>query len=97
VHDRSSAVDKTHDADVMLFGRVTYDSFAGAWPDREAAGEEDAGMAERLGDVRKIVVSRSPLEFTWRNSEQVQGELIETVTALKNDPAIRRIAVSGSV
>src|SRR6476620_5221744 len=32
-------------ADTMLIGRVTYDSFAGAWPDREAAGEEDAGFA----------------------------------------------------
>jgi dihydrofolate reductase len=95
--EMGQAVDNTHDADVMLFGRITYDSFAGAWPDREAAGEEDAAMAKRLGDVRKIVASRSPLEFTWRNSEQLQGDLIETVTALKTDPAIRRIALSGSV
>ena len=91
------AVDGTHDADVMLFGRVTYESSAGAWPEREAAGEEDAVMAKRLGYVRKIVASRSPLEFTWRNSEQLQGDLVETVTALKNDPTIRRIALSGSV
>jgi dihydrofolate reductase len=91
------AVDRTHDADVMLFGRVTYDSFAGAWPERETAGEEDADMAKRLGDMRKIVASRSPLEFTWRNSEQLQGDLIDAVTALKNDPGIRRIALSGSV
>ena len=48
----------------MLFGRVTYDSFAGAWPDREAAGGEDAAFAKQLGDMRKIVASRSPLEFT---------------------------------
>ena len=95
--EMGEAVDKTHDADVMLFGRVTYDSFAGAWPDREAAGEEDAAMAKRLGDMRKIVASRSPLGFTWRNSEQLHGDLIETVTALKNDAAIRRIALSGSV
>jgi dihydrofolate reductase len=95
--EMGAAVDKTHEADVMLFGRVTYDSFAGAWPDREAAGEEDAAMAKRLGDVRKIVASRSPLEFSWRNSEQLQGDLIETVTALKSDPAIGRIALSGSV
>ena len=95
--EMGSAVDKTHDADVMLFGRVTYDSFAGAWPDREAAGEEDAAMAKRLGDMRKIVASRSPLSFTWRNSEQLQGDLVETAAALKADPAIRRIALSGSV
>ena len=54
-------------------------------------------MAKALGDARKIVVSRQKLEFTWRNSEQLQGDLVETVTALKNDPAIRRIALSGSV
>ena len=32
-------------ADVLLLGRVTYDSFAGAWPGRETAGEADAQMA----------------------------------------------------
>ena len=95
--EMGDAVDRTHDADVMLFGRVTYDSFAGAWPEREAAGEDDALFAKRLGDMRKIVASRSPLEFSWRNSEQLQGDLVEAVTALKNDPAIRRIALSGSV
>jgi dihydrofolate reductase len=47
--------------------------------------------------MRKIVASRRLLEFTWRNSEQVRGDLVEMVTALKNDPAIPRIALSGSV
>jgi dihydrofolate reductase len=95
--EMGKAVDVTHDADVMLFGRVTYDSFAGAWPEREEAGEEDAAMAKRLGDMRKIVASRSPQEFTWRNSEQLQGDLVDAVTALKNDRGVRRIALSGSV
>jgi dihydrofolate reductase len=91
------AVDSTHDADVMLFGRATYDSFAGAWPERETAGGEDAMFAKRLGDMRKIVASRSPLDFSWRNSEQLQGDLVETVAELKDDPSIRRVALSGSV
>ena len=95
--EMGNAVDGTHDVDVMLFGRVTYDSFAGAWPEREAAGEEDAAFAKRLGDMRKIVASRSPLEFTWRNSEQLQGDLVEAAIALKNNPAIGRIGLSGSV
>jgi dihydrofolate reductase len=94
--DMGNAVDRTHDADVMLFGRVTYDSFAGAWPEREAAGGEDAVFAKRLGDMRKIVASHKPLEFTWRNSEQLQGDLVEAVTKLKNDPSIGRIVLSGS-
>ncbi|HET9665881.1 MAG TPA: dihydrofolate reductase family protein [Desertimonas sp.] len=95
--EMGEAVAGTHDADVMLFGRVTYDSFAGAWPDREAAGEDDAEFAKRLGDMRKIVASRSPQGLSWRNSEQLQGDLVEAVTALKDDPAIDRIALSGSV
>ena len=84
-------------ADIVLFGRRTYDSFAGAWPEREAAGEEDAEMAKALGDVRKIVASNQPLEFTWRNSEQLEGDLVETVTALKNEPGEGTIGLSGSV
>ena len=83
-------------ADIVLFGRTTYDSFAGAWPEREAAGEEDAEMARALGDVRKIVVSNQALEFTWRNSEQLEGDLVEAVTALKNEPG-GNIGLSGSI
>ena len=83
-------------ADTMLFGRKTYDSFAGAWPEREAAGEEDAGFAKQLGDVRKLVASHQELDFTWRNSEQLEGDLVEAVTALKSQPGAN-IALSGSV
>ena len=94
--EMGAAVSDTHDADVMLFGRVTYDSFAGAWPDREAAGEADAEMAKHLGDIRKIVASRSPLTLTWRNSEQLDGDLLEAAQALKDDPSVRAITLSGS-
>lgn len=85
------------DVDVLLLGRVTYDSFAGAWPEREAAGEDDAVFAKALGDMRKVVVSRQRLEFTWRNSESLDGDLIEAVTELKTDPAIGRILIPGSI
>lgn len=95
--EMGEAVSRTHDADVMLFGRVTYDSFAGAWPERELAGEADAPMARQLGDMRKIVASRSPLELTWRNSERLEGSLVETATRLKEDPAVGGIMLSGSV
>jgi dihydrofolate reductase len=82
--------------DTLLLGRVTYESFAGAWPDREAAGGEDAEFAKGLGDARKIVVSNQKLEFTWRNSDQLEGELVEGITALKNEPSDTHIAISGS-
>jgi dihydrofolate reductase len=82
--------------DTLLLGRVTYESFAGAWPEREAGGGEDAAFAKHLGDARKIVVSSQQLEFTWRNSEQLEGDLVEAVTALKNEPGDTHIGISGS-
>jgi len=84
-------------ADTVLLGRVTYEGFAGAWPEREEAGGDDAPMAKALGDARKIVVSNQDLELTWRNSEQLQGDLVEAVTSLKNEPGDTDIAMSGSV
>jgi dihydrofolate reductase len=84
-------------ADTILLGRVTYDSFAGAWPDREKAGEEDADFAKQLGDMRKVVVSNQQLEFTWRNSEQLRGDVVEGVTALKNEPGDGEIVIPGSI
>src|SRR5437868_13985571 len=84
-------------ADTVLFGRVTYDSFPGAWPARELAGEADADMARALGDARKIVVSRQRLELTWRNSEQLNGDLVEAVAALKKESGEGTIGMSGSV
>jgi dihydrofolate reductase len=83
-------------ADTILLGRETYDSFAGAWPEREADGGEDAEFAKKLGDARKIVVSRQRLEFDWRNSEQLSGDLLDAVTALKSEPG-GDVAMSGSV
>jgi len=39
--------------------------------------------------MRKVVVSRQPLEFSWRNSELINGDLLDAVTSLKGDAGIR--------
>ncbi|MFC4556269.1 dihydrofolate reductase family protein [Georgenia faecalis] len=94
----ANAVDEDYqEADVLLLGRATWDSFVGAWPDREDAGEEDAPFARRLGDTRKVVVSRGTGELGWRNAQRLEGDLVEAVTALKADPGTRRILVPGSI
>lgn len=84
-------------ADVLLLGRVTYDSFAGAWPDREAAGGEDAEFARRLGDTRKVVATRGTQDLGWRNAERVEGDLVASVAALKEQPGVGKVVVPGSV
>jgi dihydrofolate reductase len=84
-------------SDVLLIGRETYDSFAGAWPDREVGGEQDAPFAKQLGDMRKVVASRQQLNFTWRNSELIESDLADTVVALETDPQVRGILIPGSL
>lgn len=92
------AVSEDYDtADVLLLGRETYDSFAGAWPEREAAGGEDAPFAKQLGDLRKVVVSRQELPLTWRNTELLGGDFVESVAALKAEPGVSGILVPGSI
>jgi dihydrofolate reductase len=48
------------------------------------------------GDLRKIVVSSRRVDLTWRNSEQLEGDLVEGVRALKAEPG-GDIGLSGSV
>jgi dihydrofolate reductase len=43
-------------ADAQLFGRVTYDGFAAAWP----AVEDEAGFAAKMNEMPKYVVSKTP-------------------------------------
>jgi dihydrofolate reductase len=66
------------EAESHLLGRVTYESFAGAWPKRQ--GE----FADKINSMPKHVVSstlKDPLD--WNNSMLVQGDLAEGVRKLK--------------
>jgi dihydrofolate reductase len=60
------------DAKAHLLGRITYESFAGAWPDRE----DDPDMrdfAVKLGDDPKYVVSSTLKDPEWRNTNVIDG------------------------
>jgi dihydrofolate reductase len=89
--------DDYNTADTLLLGRVTYDSFAGAWPDREAAGEVDAAFAKQLGDTRKVVASRQRLDLGWRNVELIDRDLVEAARALRDDPSVKGVIIPGSI
>src|SRR3954451_19743673 len=52
-------LDETMDADALLLGRVTYEGFAAAWPQRE--GE----FADKFNSMPKYVVSTTLSDPGW--------------------------------
>ena len=77
------------EAGSLLVGRVTYESFAEAWPKR--TGE----FADKMNSMPKHVVSTKLREAVWNNSTVIRGELGAQVAKLKKqkgDP----ILVAGS-
>ena len=79
-------------ADAMLLGRVTYEGFASAWPDRTV--EDDEG-ADFMNTVRKYVLSTTLSEVTWRNSVLLTGDPATAIRELKAE-AGGDIMTSGS-
>jgi len=65
----------------FLFGRRTYESLAGYWPN---ASEEEQVIARPLNTLPKYVASRMLTEpLAWQNSMLLQGDVAEAVVALK--------------
>jgi dihydrofolate reductase len=78
-------------ADGLLLGRRTYEIFASYWPKSDE--EPIAGV---MNNMKKYVASttlKSPLE--WQNSELLEGDTVEAVGALKDQPG-RDLLVIGS-
>jgi dihydrofolate reductase len=70
---------EVNDAGSMLFGRITYEGFAEAWPPRE--GE----IADRLNSIPKHVVSSTlTAPLAWSNSTLLAGDLVTAITELKS-------------
>lgn len=69
--------DEVMEAERLLIGRVTYESFAGAWPEREGP------FADKMNEMPKHVVSSTVDELEWNNSTLVEGDLVNAVTKLK--------------
>jgi len=80
---------ETLEAEVQLIGRVTYESFAGAWPQRE--GE----FAEKMNSMRKYVVTSTLDGLEWNNSVPIEGDVVAAVEALKREDG-GPILVAGS-
>lgn len=63
--------------EALLLGRVTYESFAGAWPAYK--GE----FADRMNEMPKFVASTTLTSLAWNNASLLEGDVPAAVAALK--------------
>ena len=80
---------ETMAAGSQLLGRVTYESFAGAWPQRSGP------FAEKFNSMPKYVVTSTLDELEWENSTRLEGDVVAAVEKLKQDEG-EPILVAGS-
>lgn len=64
-------------AEVLVLGRKTYQSFVGAWPQRDGA------MAEKINTMQKLVVSTTLGSSDWHGTTVVESDLEGAVRSLK--------------
>ena len=78
-------------ADTMLLGRVTYQEFAGYWPQQSS----DVEPADYMNNTPKLVVSTTLDTVEWQNSTLIKGNVAQELTRLKQEPG-KNISVVGS-
>ena len=72
-------MDEAMEADALLLGRRTYESFAGAWPNRE--GE----FADKFNEMPKYLVSSTITDPDWNNTTRIDGDLVEGIRKLRDE------------
>ena len=70
---------ETLETDALLLGRVTYESFAGAWPSR------DGEFADKFNNMPKYVVSSTLGDPEWNNTTVLKGDAVEETSKLKEE------------
>jgi dihydrofolate reductase len=94
---RRFAVDLLNSADMLVFGRVTYELMVSYWP-TETAVRDDPVVAEKMNTLPKIVFSRTISNVAWGkwgNARLAKEDLREAIAALKQEPG-KDLLVLGS-
>jgi dihydrofolate reductase len=78
--------DELTEAEAQLIGRVTYESFANAWPERgsDRGGKgEMAEFADRMNEMPKYLFSSTVKDPEWNNTTVISGDVAKEVSKLK--------------
>jgi dihydrofolate reductase len=68
-------------SDGFILGRVTYEKWAGFWPNQ---GDENP-MAAAINKAPKYVASTTLTSADWKNSTLLEGDVPKAVSALKQE------------
>jgi dihydrofolate reductase len=83
-------VDETMGSAALLLGRVTYEGFAAAWPER------DGEFADKFNSMPKYVVSSTLTDPEWTNTTVVAGDDLAAAVARVKDEVDGDVVVHGS-
>jgi len=71
-------LEETLESEALLLGRVTYDGFSAAWPERS-----DDPFADKFNSMPKYVASTTLTDPTWNNTHVLEDDVAEAVRELK--------------
>jgi len=74
------SIEQLKSADMLLFGRMTYQGMASHWP--SATGE----VADMMNNIPKVVFSRTLDKPEWANTQLVKADAQDEVAKLKQQP-----------
>jgi dihydrofolate reductase len=72
-------LDETLASEALLLGRLTYEGFAAAWPER------DGEFADKFNTMPKYVVSSTLRDPEWTNSTLLCGDVVDEITTLNGE------------
>lgn len=88
------AARQVDEADVLAFGRATYEHMAAHWP-TEKAKTNDPAMTSRMNSKEKLVFSTALTDVNWSGTTLVHGEATEQIPNVMAG-AVKELLVIGS-
>lgn len=83
-------LDEVMSSDALLLGRITYEGFAAAWPER------DGEFADKFNNMKKYVVSSTLTDPDWNNTEVLGADIPAEVERIKGEQS-DDILINGSM
>ena len=82
--DNAFKLGELEEAEAQLLGRVTYEGFADAWPERE--GDPDmGGFAKKMNTMPKYVYSTTLESADWQNTTVLSGDFAADIAKVKEE------------